>query len=1394
VGELWYDCTTGYLKVFQNCVDPQGWTNVAEPGLPVKPTLTTATPNFVRGLGTVADPYECTVATVASGSSIFIVNEVTVTGLAPNQFVPIVDLNAVTNGGRFHFTNNYANASGVLKFQTVFIDLPASLSGTNYTGLIRVGWATAYIEAFINIINPMILISPGSISGTARVGSVLTYVQGTASGGVTPLNYNWTWEDDQGNPLQPGGFSYIVQQTDLGRDIFVSLVVTDSATPPNSVSGDTNLIGPIVNRPIPIPTDWNPTPTDGMDFVPGGISGPYTGPGTSATSTGCILVSVNGAPFDQGPQALQSGDNLAIEWSMSSICGGAPSGTILTGTVSDGVGTNEYTVTVDRLPSPFGFNTLTDVQPNSQHVSSTVGVNNINATAYVTLNAGNTAPAPLELTKDGGTTWFTVPAAPSTILSVNSGDNIQLRFTTGAALGQLYTGLINIGDGDNVKFTPSAPGFRVTNAINPVFPNTNFNPIGGPNAAPVTVNIPAQSLYGKATATWADSSVSTPLTTTGALRFQVNGGGYGTGPTNVINGDIVDICWDLTQVNAAADGTTVSGSLTDGLYSNSYNLTIDRATDGYDFSDLTNQLLNTPVVSNTVAPIGFNVPIQLTYAVGTPNTLTSVQANIATTGFFNVPTAAPGLFVNPGQNIQLKATSGTANTTPYSITTTLGTGGSATDLWTVTTGSTAPLVVTPSITSPNNGAGGVATTVNVTGSAYINQNGAGTQASSDWQIYKAIPSAATTSSIVSIGQGAGNTQVTYSDRFTAGANLQVFQPTPGQPYLVSQYSATPSTGTPAGPQAGGGLYGPRLGFDGNTATNYGASVYAGSAAPLTPAATALYNNFTGWYPSRQIPFGTSVEVWGTGIVRTTVNGVAGPEITLTPGAWNIVNIGTGNLQAIEWKPTVYNAPVTTLAYVDISLNAVRVDGVILTDASLGEQSYSTGWPGGTRVSGGNYQVPQPGGGRQGPMVAFDGDTSTSYQVETFFGGVVSPVPPPQYSGWYPLVPVPVTTSVRIWGTGIVRAVINGVGQTPVTLTAGAWNVLYIGGGNLTGVEWQNTLSPFGGGVFAVFNNATCNAIEVDGTILTDASLGQAPYSTRFTVQNQFQGIAPWGGGGVSANAYTTAPTGGRGGVMNAFDGNTATNYTVLLNNVAAGVSPPPAVRQYTGWYPTVPLTVGTSVEVWGSGKVRAVINGVPQTVFTCTTGAWTVIYIGTGVLNSIEWEGVTFTTSPGFWAESVTINVNAIRVDGTILTDLGTNPTTVLTLSNNTNLSSFAIGDTVREINAGGGVGDAQGTIVSVNSATPSITVETTAGTWTIGSSVQKIGGTPVDPGPPTTNPPNPLVYTQIVDVTGDTTNLTSYPLVGLASASIFYARVQYNSNLIVTSSGFSAWSKFTTV
>jgi len=131
-GELWYDCTTGTLKVYQSCVAPAGWTSVAQSGLPVLPANTSASPAFASGTGVTADPYTMTVTSVGSGGTTVIVNTVTVTGLAPGQYVPIVDLDAVVNGGRFSFTNNYADGSGTLVFQTIFDDARATAPGTSY--------------------------------------------------------------------------------------------------------------------------------------------------------------------------------------------------------------------------------------------------------------------------------------------------------------------------------------------------------------------------------------------------------------------------------------------------------------------------------------------------------------------------------------------------------------------------------------------------------------------------------------------------------------------------------------------------------------------------------------------------------------------------------------------------------------------------------------------------------------------------------------------------------------------------------------------------------------------------------------------------------------------------------------------------------------------------------------------------------------------------------------------------------------------------------------------------------------------------------------------------------------------------------------------------------------
>lgn len=154
-GELWFDCNTGELKVFQSCVAPGGWTPVTNTGLPVLPANTTAAPAFSGGTGTIGNPYTLAATTVAAGSGVQVVNTVSVTGLTPNQFVPITDLNSFANGGRFSFTNNYADALGVLQFDVVFLDEPPSPIGTVYSASIRIGNSSAYATAGITITAPV---------------------------------------------------------------------------------------------------------------------------------------------------------------------------------------------------------------------------------------------------------------------------------------------------------------------------------------------------------------------------------------------------------------------------------------------------------------------------------------------------------------------------------------------------------------------------------------------------------------------------------------------------------------------------------------------------------------------------------------------------------------------------------------------------------------------------------------------------------------------------------------------------------------------------------------------------------------------------------------------------------------------------------------------------------------------------------------------------------------------------------------------------------------------------------------------------------------------------------------------------------------------------------------
>ena len=137
------------------------------------------------------------------------------------------------------------------------------------------------------------------------------------------------------------------------------------------------------------------------------------------------------------------------------------------------------------------------------------------------------------------------------------------------------------------------------------------------------------------------------------------------------------------------------------------------------------------------------------------------------------------------------------------------------------------------------------------------------------------------------------------------------------------------------------------------------------------------------------------------------------------------------------------------------------------------------------------------------------------------------------------------------------------------------------------------------------------------------------------------------------------------------------------------------------------------------------------------------------------------------------------------------NPTQItLTLTDSTSLNDITPGDQVIE----GGSGDAAGVVTSVNSASNQLTVGSTTGTWTVGSTVIDTSRQLPLPAP-TTEPPNPLDYTLIASSINSTVNLTSYP-VGkppLDPLTSYYARVRYKSNAIVTETPWSSYSLFTT-
>ena len=608
-------------------------------------------------------------------------------------------------------------------------------------------------------------------------------------------------------------------------------------------------------------------------------------PGT-LTATGCIEFSVDAganwvvsAPVTNAPATA-----VQTRWvnnSSSGLCGDSAGNATITGSLTAGLATSNFSLVMNRTPSAFTLSPNTDsTTPNTVTTADpSFSVDGTNSPSLIWGSFGTTGGTP-QYSVNGGGTWASIPAAPGTA-TVNPGNVVSIRFTTGASLGsEVYT--VNVGASATAgQFQSGA--FTVTVVAAP-FPSTTFSPAAAPNASPASVN--SSPLFGTASATWSDGATS--LTSSGGIVFQVNGGGYGSGPTSVTNSDTLDVIWDPATVAAAANGQVLSGAFTNGVNTNNYTLTVNKVPTGLAFTDLSSQSLSTAVTSDVITPAGFNVPVTYTFAGTSTNPLTSPGVSVQGGAFNTSPQT-----VNPGQTLQMQGTTGAGTGIVYGVDITMGSGSSPTTTWTAATSAVAPTVNTPSITAPINGATALNPALNtpggltVTSTAFASSGGAGTNhVSSDWQLATdaafttvVFSATASTTSLVSwlIPQANLTVSTTYyvRVRYTSGTTGPGVATTSS--YSAGSSFATASSFAPAiGTAMEGGYFAGQI------------QVFAGEDGGGLPTVTTIYNLIVAPKPSGQYSSAGGVNDYGSSVRRPSLynNLVYGGTATAETGANN----------------------------------------------------------------------------------------------------------------------------------------------------------------------------------------------------------------------------------------------------------------------------------------------------------------------------------------------------------------------------------------------------------------------------------------------------------------------------------------------------------------------------
>lgn len=358
-----------------------------------------------------------------------------------------------------------------------------------------------------------------------------------------------------------------------------------------------------------------------------------TGINTSATvSITDGEYSINGGAFTSATGSVSNNDNIVVRITSSS-----GSNTAVTATLDVGWVNEWYVVTTivaDQTPDSFVLNTVSDADVSTVYTSNTVTISWLNVSVPISISGADASykisdGIPTDATWAGTATASSTYSSnsPSHAFDNNTSSNgwgnnnslpAWLKYDFGSWNDQvitkytLYRSSSQSGGWNSWKYSPSNWTFEGSND------NSNWTVLDTRTNESISVNATKKEYsfsntqyyrYYRINISAADHS-NDWVNITEMEMITDNSGTFTTTPWTVSNDDVVSV----KMTSSASAGTTVTGSLTVGTYTEDFLITTvapDTVPDSFNFSDVTDASLSTVYTSNSVTISGINSPASI---------------------------------------------------------------------------------------------------------------------------------------------------------------------------------------------------------------------------------------------------------------------------------------------------------------------------------------------------------------------------------------------------------------------------------------------------------------------------------------------------------------------------------------------------------------------------------------------------------------------------------------------------------------------------------------------------------------------------------------------------------------------------------------------------------------